>query len=423
MKAQPGAAEEWRRFWFLPLVAALGYSTAVLHTYVMGPFIEPLQREFGWSRAGISFGLTIAGLTGAVLAIPVGMVVDRVGPRRLLLAGVLLMPASIGLLGTATGTLANWYILWCFVAFANLFLQATAWTSAIASRFENGRGLAFAVTLSGASLCAVVLPYVATKLIIAFDWRTAFMMVGAVWALAVFPMMFFFFRGAQDDRAPKAHADRPTPAVDLSGASVSEAMKSAAFYQLFVASLLFSFTAVGVIVHFVPILTERGATPLGAAGVASIIGMSSIVGRLGTGFLIDRFSASMVGAVAFLLPVGSCLLLLLNGTDPWSQSIAAALFGITVGAEIDVIAFLTTRQFGLKNYGIIFGAIVTAIAAGTAFGPLAAGAAFDVFGGYSQFLALTMGTMLLGAACIATLKNPHRESWWAFSGMLQGSSA
>lgn len=420
MKAQPGASEEWRQFWFLPLVAAMGYSTAVLHTYVLGPFIEPLQTEFGWTRAGISFGLTIVGLTGAVLAIPVGMIVDRVGPRRLALAGVLLMPAAIGLLGTATGTLANWYALWSFVAFANLFLQATVWTSAIASRFEMARGLAFAVTLSGASLCAFILPVVSTKLIIAFDWRTAFMMVGGIWALSVFPLILFFFRGAQDDRAANARADKPA-ATELPGASVAEALTSAAFYQLFVASLVFSFTAVGVIVHFVPILTERGATPLGAAGVASIIGLSSIAGRLGTGFLIDRFSASLVGAVAFLLPVISCLLLLLNGSDPWSQSVAAALFGITVGAEVDVIAFLTTRQFGLKNYGIVFGAIVTAIAAGSAVGPLAAGAAFDVFGGYSQFLVLTMVTMVLGATCIATLKNPHRESWWAFSGMLQRS--
>lgn len=400
----------------------MGYSTAVLHTYVLGPFIEPLQNAFGWTRAGISSGLTLAGLTGAVLAIPVGLLVDRVGPRRLVLAGVLLMPASIGLLGTATGSLANWYALWSFVAFANLFLQATVWTSAIASRFEKARGLAFAVTLSGASLCAVILPFLSTKLIIAFEWRAAFMMVGAIWALCVFPVMFFFFRGAQDDRTVNPRAERTAPA-ELTGASAREALTSAAFYQLFIASLLFSFTAVGVIVHFVPILTERGATPLGAAGVASIIGVSSIVGRLGTGFLIDRFSASLVGAVAFLLPVISCVLLLLDGSNPSSQAIAAALFGITVGAEVDVIAFLTTRQFGLKNYGIIFGAIVTAIAAGSAVGPLAAGAAFDVFGGYAQFLAITMGTMLLGAACIATLKNPHRESWWAFPGTLQPGSA
>jgi predicted MFS family arabinose efflux permease len=233
-------------------------------------------------------------------------------------------------------------------------------------------------------------------------------------------MMFLFFRGAQDSRTEDAHVARPD-AAELAGASVSEALTSAAFYQLFIASLLFSFTAVGIIVHFVPILTERGATALGAAGIASIVGIASIIGRLGTGFLLDRFSASLVGAVAFLLPVASCLLLLLDGSDPFSQSMAAALFGFTVGAEVDVIAFLATRQFGLKNYGIIFGSIVTAIAGGSAIGPFAAGAAFDKFGGYSEFLMLTIAMMLLSAICVAALKNPHRESWWTYSGMLQRS--
>ena len=111
MKAQPGAAQEWRQFWFLPLVAALGYSTAVLHTYVLGPFIEPLQNEFGWTRARISFGMTIAGLAGAVLAIPVGLMVDRFGPRRMVLVGTLLGTLLLGTIGPALsflGVSAQW---------------------------------------------------------------------------------------------------------------------------------------------------------------------------------------------------------------------------------------------------------------------------------------------------------------------------
>lgn len=418
MKPQAGAAQEWRHFWYLPLVAALGYSTAVLHTYGLGPFIEPLQREFGWTRAAISSGLTIAGLLGACLAIPMGLIVDKLGPRRVALAGVLLMPASIGLLGTATGTLTNWYMLWTFVAFSNLWLQATVWTSAIASRFEKSRGLAFAVTLSGASISAVALPYVATSLIMAFGWRTAFMLVGVIWALAVFPLMLLFFRGAQDQPTHKANAHRPA-AEDIPGASVSEALKSAAFYQLFISSLLFTFTAVGMIVHFVPILTNSGASSLGAAGVAALVGVFSIIGRLGTGFLLDRFSASIVGAAAFLLPVISCVLLMVDGADPWSQSIASALFGFTVGAEVDVIAYLATRQFGLRNYGIIFGSIVTAMAAGGAIGPLAAGAVYDEYGGYSQFLMITIVMMSISSICVVTLKEPRRLTWRPLSAELQ----
>jgi nitrate/nitrite transporter NarK len=122
------AAAEWKGFWYLPVVSGLGYSTAVLHTYGLGPFIEPIQQEFGWSRTRISAGLAIAGLTGAALSVPMGMIVDRIGPRIVGLAGILLMTASFGLLGTATGTLANWIMLWSLLAFANVWMQATVWT-------------------------------------------------------------------------------------------------------------------------------------------------------------------------------------------------------------------------------------------------------------------------------------------------------
>src|SRR5262245_32013485 len=121
MSTTQTAAAEWRGYWFLPLAAALGYSTAVLHTYSIGPFIGPLQQEFGWSRAQISVGITIAGLAGAAFSVPMGLLVDRFGPRIVGLIGVLFMTGAIALLGTATGDAANWIFLWCLVAFGNLW--------------------------------------------------------------------------------------------------------------------------------------------------------------------------------------------------------------------------------------------------------------------------------------------------------------
>src|SRR5688572_11819251 len=109
MTASAGSATaEWRSFWTLPVAAGLGYSTAVLHTYAIGPFFEPLQEEFGWTRAFASLGVTIAGLVAAAFSIPVGMLVDRWGPRPIALTGVILMTAAFALFGTATGDPANW---------------------------------------------------------------------------------------------------------------------------------------------------------------------------------------------------------------------------------------------------------------------------------------------------------------------------
>lgn len=403
MDGRDGAAAEWKKYWHVPVAAGLGYSTAVLHTYGLGPFIEPVQEEFGWSRARISMGLTIAGLVGAVMSVPMGLIVDRFGPRIIGLVGVVLMTASIGLLGTATGSLTNWILLWCFVAFANLWLQGTVWTKAVASRFDASRGLAFAITLSGAPVTATLLPIIATSLTAAFDWRIAIAGVAGIWLAAVFPVMFLFFRSAHEEERMLDPAER-TPVV-ASGATFGEAIRSGAFYKLLLACGLFAFTVIGIVVHFVPILTDQGADRLGAAGIAALVGIFSLIGRLGTGFLLDRLPGHIVGALIFLFPVISCALLLLDGADPVSQAISASLFGLTVGAEVDVIAYLTSRHFGLKSYGMIFGAMMGALAIGTALGPLAAGAAYDMYQGYSEFLLLTIAGMLASSLALATLGN------------------
>ena len=399
------AASEWRSYWSLPLAAALGYSTAVLHTYAIGPFMASLQQEFSWSRAQLSVGITITGLVGAAFSVPMGMLVDRLGPRLVGLIGVLLMTTAFGLLGSATGDTTNWLLLWSLVAFGNLWLQATVWTSAVATRFEKSRGLAFAITLSGASVAATVFPILATWLIGSYGWRNAFPAMGAIWAALVFPMMFLFFRGARDTERKATVA--ATAASALAGASVPDGLRSPAFYQLLLASGLFTFTALGIIVHFVPILKDRGADPATAAGIASLVGIFSILGRLGTGFLLDRFRGHLVGACVFLLPILACALLFFDGANPVSQAVAAAAFGFTVGAEVDVIAYLTSRQFGLKHFGVFFGAMTGALALGVAFGPLAAGAAFDRYGTYAQFLMLTMAFMAVSSLALATLGRPR----------------
>ena len=405
MSATESTRTEWQAFWSLPVAAALGYSTAVLHTYGLGPFFEPLQQEFGWSRAQTSAGLTIAGLGGAIFSVPMGMLVDRWGPRTVALIGVLLMTGSFALLGTATGESANWLLLWCGVALANCWLQATVWTSAVASRFEKSRGLAFAITLSGASLSGTVFPILATWLIGSYGWRIAFAAMGGIWAALVFPVLWLAFRGAQDAGRSVRVAAADTSA--LAGVSVREGLRMPAFYQLLLASGLFTFTGIGIIVHFVPILTDRGADPLAAAGIASLVGIFSVIGRLGTGFLLDRFPGKWVGAMVFLLPIIACTLLFFYGTSSLSQAAAAAAFGLTVGSEVDVIAYLASRHFGLKHFGVFYGAMTGALALGIAFGPLAAGAAFDRYDGYTQFLVLTMGFMAASSLALATLGRPR----------------
>jgi MFS family permease len=406
MSTPTSAGGEWRRFWTLPVAAAFGYSTAVLHTYAIGPFMEPIGAEFGWSRTQLSAGITITGLAGAVFSIPVGLMVDRIGPRIVGLIGVVLMTGAFALLGTATGDTGNWLMLWSLLAFANLWLQATVWTTAVASRFEKSRGLAFGIALCGASLSAFVFPRLATYLIDTYGWRTGFMAMGGLWAAIVLPVTLLFFRGAKD-AGHKVAAEATTAAQTAEGVTVTDGLRTLAFWKLFFASGFFTFTVLGLVVHLVPLLTAAGSERAAAAQIASLIGIFSIIGRLGTGWLLDRLSGRVIGAVIFLLPIAAAALLILDAGNPTYQMIAAAIFGLTVGAEVDVIAYLASRQLGLKNFGVLFGAMVGALSVGVAFGPLAAGAAFDQYGSYAPFLMLTMVLMALSALALATLGKPR----------------
>jgi predicted MFS family arabinose efflux permease len=316
--------------------------------------------------------------------------------------GVLAMCAAFAFLSTATGERANWLALWAVIAVGTFCVQATVWTSAVASRFEASRGLAFAITLSGASFAAALFPFFAASLIGSYGWRTAFVAMGGICAAVVFPILFIGFRGAKD-RGRKQQALPPDTRV-LTGITLAEGLRSPTLYKLLLAAAMFAFTAIGVVVHFVPILTDSGATPLAAAGIASLVGIFSIIGRLGTGVLLDKFPGHVVGAIAFLIPILACVLLLIDGANPLSQAAAAAIFGLTVGSEVDVIAYLAAKHFGLKNFGALYGVLQVALGAGTAFGPLAAGHVYDQYGSYAPFLMLTMGLMAASAVALFTLR-------------------
>lgn len=400
-----GAASEWRRYYMLPGAAALGYATSVIHIYGLGPYIKPLGAAFGWSRAEVFAGLTIATIIQALMSIPVGMLVDRYGPRRLGVVGVMVSTGAFALFSTATGTAGNWYMLWIVMAIATLPVQATIWTSAVASRFEASRGMAFAVTLCGASLAGLIFPLLGAILIKTLGLSAAFSAQAGIWALIAVPVIFLFFKGANDGLGPPDAAPR-AKTVQVAGIAFADGLRSTIYLRLLIASLLFTFTIVALTLNFIPILTDRGIDDLTAAGIASVAGFASIGGRLGTGFLLDRFRGAVVGGLIFLLPVAGCLILIGSGAGVAGATLAAVLIGLTLGAEVDVIVYLTTRHFGLKSFGALYGGLLGALSIGTATGPLAAATIFDGYGDYTPFLWLTIGFMIASSLALFSLPPP-----------------
>ncbi|MDG2002857.1 MAG: MFS transporter [Novosphingobium sp.] len=399
---QTGATMEWRKFWTLPIAAALGNSSTVLHVYSMSAFMQPLEETFGWTRAQISLGMPFASTVSSLMGIFVGILIDRIGPRPVGLTGILIICSAFALLGTASGGLANWFMLWCLLGVGGAWVKPTIWTSAVASRFDASRGLAIAIVVSGAGVAATIIPPLTTWSIGEFGWRQAFFLMGGLWALVVFPLLFFFFRGAQDVRK-KASSEKRKPAGDaMAGLTFKQGIRSPAFYKLGIAGGLFAFAVIGLIMHFIPILQGMGVSRMGAAGIAGLVGISSVIGRLGTGFLLDRFQPHRIAMIAFLLPVVSALLLL-NSSGTMALSAAALIVGLSLGSELDVVLYLSTRHLGLKRFGVLFALMLIFLAIGNAIGPVYAGAIYDHFGNYTWFLWTIIPFVIVGAALMGSL--------------------
>src|SRR5690606_13507900 len=149
---------EWRRYGLVPVAAMIGYSTMAVQTNIVGPFVTSLEGEFGWTRAQVMIGLTISNGLCVLFNLLVGVLADRIGPRRVSLAGVVVKTSAIMLLATVSASVLNWSLLWVIVGIGAILTQANVWVSAVASRFDRGRGLAMAVALSGSSFCAAILP-------------------------------------------------------------------------------------------------------------------------------------------------------------------------------------------------------------------------------------------------------------------------
>ncbi len=402
------AAQEWRKHWTLPLVGALGYSVMALQTYAIGVFIAPLEAEFGWSRAQVLMGLTISNGLGALLNMLVGIAVDRLGPRPVALAGIFVKAGAFALLATATGAIFNWYLLWVVVAFGAMLLQAQVWTSAVSSRFDKGRGFAIAVALCGTSFAAMVCPILGAWLIEQYGWRTAFASMGVIWFVAAIVPVFFFFRGAQDNPKTKAVEVR-APARAIPGMNLQEGLRSTSFLRLLFAGGSYAFYTMAMSPNLVPILTGIGSTVMVAATIASLMGVVAIIGRLSAGFLVDRWPAHIVGAGVFLLPVIGCAMLLSGSSSVAVQVLAVAAIGATIGAEFDVVIYLVSRHFGLKAFGALMGAVLSAGAAGGAIAPVMSGWIYDVTGQYDALLYFLIGLLVINALSMVTLGHPPDE--------------
>jgi predicted MFS family arabinose efflux permease len=399
------ALAEWRTGWGLVLAACCGVALGSIQIYATGVFVAPLEAEFGWSRADISAGMLAPSILGVLFSPVLGVLIDRWGARRLAIPGTMAMCTATALLSFAGPSIVSWWTLWVVFGAAALFLKPTIWSTAVSSHFTVSRGLALAVMLSGTGLAQACLPTITRVLIDAVGWRGAYISLGAGFAAIVLPMLFFFFHDARF--AKKGGGPRPA----VAGWTAREGFRRRQFWQLCIAAFLITGVIVAFVFHLVPMLSAMGLTRANATYVAGIAGIFSVIGRLGVGVMLDRWPGPPIGAASVALPVIAAGLLLAYPGSLTAAIVAIVFLGLCIGGEYDAVIYLSTRYFGMRSFGTLFGFVAAALLAGVGLGPWVAGKIYDVTGSYDTFLLAVIPIAIVSALLLGTLgKYPEHKA-------------
>ena len=400
----PTAAQEWRVNWLLVVSAMAGVSLGTIPSATLGLFMAPLQDEFGWSRTEISAGLTLFAIVSLPLTPFAGMLVDKFGARRVAIPGIALSAlvfASFSSLGAFAG---QWLVLWFAYTLVSLLTRTLVWNSAISRAFVTSRGLAIAVLLCGTAIASSLSPIVSQQLIDQFGWRFAYLGLGLGWGGVALLMVLLFFRERPPMLVPGAgQGALQGAAAKPGGLSLKQAMRDPAMVRIALAIFLQSTMVVAVMVHLVPMLTATGLSRVEAAGLAGLMGIASICGKLASGWLIDRFTGGLLAALTFAAPALGYLFLLKAADTAWLIPVAVVVLGYSSGACLQLATYLTTRYAGLRNFGAIFGVISSLMALSTGLGPLMAGFIFDRTGSYTLLLTIGIPAALVAGIAVFRL--------------------
>lgn len=393
---------EFRQGWPVIFCAVLGLVVTNFHVYSLTIFIEPLEETFGWTRTQIT-GATMVSAAVGVMGYPlVGVLLDRYGARRVALLGMLLFCPALALLSQVGPEIYTWWAGYALVNIGHVMAGITVWTSGVASRFDKRRGLALGIALTGSGIATATLPTLANFLVERFGWGGAYMSLGAIAAILILPATLFLFHDRRS-LAAKGGKGRVVKAWTPDGVTVAQALRTVTFWRLLIAALFLITALLGLIVHFVPMLTEHGLPRSTAAAIAGLIGLSSVAGRLVSGFLIDRVHARYVGGSFSLLPAIACTLVLFSGGEPLLWYPAAIAFGLALGAEADVLSYSTTRYFGFKSYGVLFGFYAATLTIGAGIGPVLGGLIHDRTAAYDLLVFAAISLSILASLLMFTL--------------------
>jgi MFS family permease len=371
---------------FLSLFSVVGIAL-----YGLPFFYDFLVRDLGWTRQQVTSGNAYSKLlVGPLFGFLAGYAVDRFGPRRLMLAGILVAGgALVGLGGTTT--LGAFYFFYLLNALGYVCGGPLPNQVLLSRWFDAGRGKAMGLAYLGIGIGGALVPWLAHALPDALGWRDALRVMGVLMIALAFPAVFLVHE------PPAAAAARAVPSP------IGPVLRRPAFYLLLVASMC-SIGAVGGTMQNLKLYLamDRGLTQESAAAALSLVLAGSIAGRLLMGFLADRWPKKRVMLVVYAI-VAATIPLLAVAPTPALLSVAAFLFGVGLGGDYMIIPLMAADLFGVRVMGRLMGIVLAADGVAEAVVPMAVAATRDAAGSYGPGFALLVGLAVVGALGVALL--------------------
>jgi len=379
--------------WWVVVGSVLGLmvGNGPVFQFTFGLFIAPLVEEFGWSRGTISMGLTAGGLLGAAASPFVGIAIDRWGVRRVTLVFIVLFSLGMASIALAT-TAATFVLLYGLAGLLSAGQAPLPYARAISTHFDGKRGLALGLAMAGVGLGAAIVPQVTRLFIETWGWRGAYVALGVLTCAIALPAVAFL---VDDNRIKQSLLEQP-------GRTVREAFTDRRFWYIAAVIFLVAAATNGTIAHAIPLLTDRGISTQVATSVLAVIGIALIAGRLLAGYLLDRVFAPYIAFAFFAIPIVGIAILKVSSETSGALT-GIFLIGLGLGAEVDLIAFLLSRYFGLKSFGKLYGCLFMLFSVGTGVGPLVMGRSYDLTGSYNMATSIFCGGLIVSALLMLLL--------------------
>jgi MFS family permease len=392
--------------WWVVLAAFLNLFFAVGIIFYGFPVLYPAFVEsLGFTRTqvtqGFLFGFLIAGLPSGFLA---GTLIDRIGARWVILAGVGFVGSSLMLMGIMT-RFWHYEVLCVFEVLGYVLAGPIANQVLISRWFEARRGRAMGYAYLGLGLGGVAAPILINSLMRSFGWRHALLIVGLLVLLVLAPVGIWVTRsdpgemGLTADGVREVELPNSKPASASPFSALGTAVSSFNFWLILGGSTLVIGAIGTVIQHFILFLKDQGFSTSNAARFSTLLLASSLLGRVVVGYVADRFSRKNTMALFYAL-IGASILLLGLSASPLVVVVFAVVFGFSMGADYMLIPLITAECFGTASLGKLLALLIMGYSLGQWGAPWVAGRIFDARHSYALAWHIMAAAGLIGAAAI-----------------------